>query len=274
MTTLKLTVNGKTHDLDVPESRTLAEVLRYDLDLTGTKIACEEAECGACTVLVNGTPVDSCIYPGFKAQDRQITTIEGLADGESLHPLQSAFIEHGVVFFRDQHLTPEEHIAFAERWGEINVNRFFQPVASHPLIAEVRKEPDQTLNIGGGWHTDHSYDQIPALGSVLYAREVPPVGGDTLFASMALAYQSLDELSTDLYTLGPDLTTRLFNNFPEFAPTFPRQLLWFFGGDCLHYMPDEELAQFQQLEDMRLAAASRGETFKFEESRARLLNLH
>ncbi len=83
--------------------------------------------------------------------------------------------------------------AFAERWGEINVNRFFNAVDNYPAIAEVRKEPDQQFNIGGGWHTDHSYDQIPALGSMLYAREVPPVGGDTLFASTCAAYDSLSE---------------------------------------------------------------------------------
>jgi xanthine dehydrogenase molybdenum-binding subunit len=97
MTTLKLTVNGKNHDLDVPESRTLAQVLRYDLGLTGTKIGCEEAECGSCTVLVDGVPVDSCIYPAFKAQGTTITTIEGLAQNGELHPLQKAFIEHGAV---------------------------------------------------------------------------------------------------------------------------------------------------------------------------------
>ncbi len=98
MTALKLTVNGQTHHLDVPESRTLAHVLRYDLGLTGTKIGCEEAECGICTVLVNGTPVNSCIYPAFKAQNATITTIEGLApEQDQLHPLQSAFIEHGAV---------------------------------------------------------------------------------------------------------------------------------------------------------------------------------
>ncbi|RPJ00301.1 MAG: aldehyde oxidoreductase, partial [Chloroflexi bacterium] len=98
MATLKLTVNGQTHHLDVPESRTLAHVLRYDLGLTGTKIGCEEAECGICTVLVNGTPINSCIYPAFKAQDATITTIEGLAaEANRLHPLQSAFIEHGAV---------------------------------------------------------------------------------------------------------------------------------------------------------------------------------
>ncbi len=97
MSKLHITVNGTTHDLDVPESRMLAHVLRYDLGLTGTKIGCEEAECGLCTVLVNGTPVNSCIYPAFKAQGAQIVTVEGLARGEELHPLQRAFVEHGAV---------------------------------------------------------------------------------------------------------------------------------------------------------------------------------
>jgi len=82
--------------MDVPESRTLAQFLRQDLGLTGTKIGCEEAECGICTVLVDGLPVDSCIYPAFKAQGSQVTTIEGLANGD-LHPLQKNFIDHGAV---------------------------------------------------------------------------------------------------------------------------------------------------------------------------------
>jgi taurine dioxygenase len=98
-----------------------------------------------------------------------------------------------VLFFRDQQLTPEQQIALAEQLGEINVNRFFTPVAGHPKIAEVRKEPDQTSNIGGGWHTDHSYDQIPALGSILYARELPQQGGDTLFASTYASYDALSD---------------------------------------------------------------------------------
>ncbi len=97
MSQLNLNVNGIDHALDVPQSRTLAEVLRYDLKLTGTKIGCEEAECGICTVHVDGVPVNSCIYPAFKAQGRHVKTIEGLADGDHLHPLQSAFIEHGAV---------------------------------------------------------------------------------------------------------------------------------------------------------------------------------
>lgn len=105
--------------------------------------------------------------------------------------VQQAFVEHGVIFFRDQALTPEQHLAFARRWGPIDINRFFKPVDGYPEIAEVRKEPEQKSNIGNIWHTDHSYDQIPAMGSILVAREVPSEGGDTLFASMYRAFETL-----------------------------------------------------------------------------------
>ncbi|MEL6271001.1 MAG: 2Fe-2S iron-sulfur cluster-binding protein, partial [Chloroflexota bacterium] len=97
MTELKITVNGKAHTLDVEESRTLAQFLRLDLGLTGTKIGCEEAECGICTVWVDGTPVDSCVYPVWKAQGRDVTTIEGLETDGCLHPMQDNFIKHGAV---------------------------------------------------------------------------------------------------------------------------------------------------------------------------------
>ncbi len=106
--------------------------------------------------------------------------------------IRAAFAAHGVVFFRDQSLSEEDHIAFARRWGEININRFFAAHPDHPEIAMVAKEPDQTDNIGGGWHTDHSYDREPALGSILVARELPETGGDTWFASMYAAYDTLD----------------------------------------------------------------------------------
>jgi len=105
--------------------------------------------------------------------------------------IRQAFADYGVIFFRDQRLTPEQHLAFARRWAPVDVNAFFAAVPGHPEIAEVRKEPDQKTNIGGGWHTDHSYDAEPAMGSLLLAREVPPKGGDTLFANMALAYDAL-----------------------------------------------------------------------------------
>jgi taurine dioxygenase len=107
--------------------------------------------------------------------------------------LEDAFGRYSVIFFRDQNLTPQQHIAMAERWGAINVNRFFNPLDGYPQIAQVIKEANQKENIGGTWHTDHSYDLIPAMGSMLYAREVPTVGGDTLFSSMYLAYEALSE---------------------------------------------------------------------------------
>ncbi|NQV44028.1 MAG: TauD/TfdA family dioxygenase [Rhodospirillales bacterium] len=107
--------------------------------------------------------------------------------------IDDAFRRYSVIFFRDQELMPEQHIAFAERWGKININRFFKAHDDYPMIAEVTKEADQKENIGGAWHTDHSYDQIPAMGSILYALEVPEIGGDTLFSSMYLAYESLSD---------------------------------------------------------------------------------
>jgi taurine dioxygenase len=114
-------------------------------------------------------------------------------EAEEVDAIRHALFDRGVVFFRGQDITPEQHVAFAERFAPINVNRFFRAVPDHPRIAEVRKEPDQTRNIGGGWHTDHSYDQVPALGSVLLARELPDTGGDTLFASMYAAWDALSD---------------------------------------------------------------------------------
>ena len=116
----------------------------------------------------------------------------GISD-EQFAEIRQAFIDYSVIFLRDQQITPDQHIEFARRWGKINVNRFFQAVDSHPIIAEVRKEAEQKANIGAEWHTDHSYDEIPAMGSILYAREVPTVGGDTLFASMYAAYDALSD---------------------------------------------------------------------------------
>lgn len=107
--------------------------------------------------------------------------------------LKHSFFEHGVLFFRDQELTPERHIAFARRWGAIDVNKFFTANSDYPEIAEIRKEKEQKTNIGGGWHTDHSYEAEPAMGSILLAREVPEEGGDTLFSNMYLAYEALSE---------------------------------------------------------------------------------
>ena len=116
--------------------------------------------------------------------------LNNLSDAE-VEAVADAHAEHGVVFFREQTLGPDEQLAAAGRFGAINVNRFFTPVPEQPKVALVLKEPQHETNIGGAWHTDHSYDQAPALGSMLYAKEVPESGGDTMFANMYRACEAL-----------------------------------------------------------------------------------
>lgn len=89
--TIRLTVNGDTHELGVPSHYTLLEMLRYVLGLTGPKQGCDKGDCGACTVLLDGVPTLSCILPVQEAIGKEVTTIEGLADGDAPHPLQEAF---------------------------------------------------------------------------------------------------------------------------------------------------------------------------------------
>jgi aerobic carbon-monoxide dehydrogenase small subunit len=92
---VRFKVNGQEREAAVPARRMLVDMLRYDLGLTGTKEACSVGVCGACTVLLNGRHVASCIMLAVQADGTEITTIEGVADGERLHPLQRAFIDHG-----------------------------------------------------------------------------------------------------------------------------------------------------------------------------------
>lgn len=117
----------------------------------------------------------------------------GQLDSGQAEQLTTALGDYGVLFFRDQDISTEQHLSVAEHFGGVNVNRFFAHVPDEPRIAEVRKEPEQKANIGGGWHTDHSYDQVPAMGSILLARETPPLGGDTVFANMYAAYETLSD---------------------------------------------------------------------------------
>lgn len=94
---LAMTVNGRSVAVEINADELLVDVLRDRLGLIGTKVGCNEGECGACTVLMDGDPVLSCLIPALRAQGRQITTIEGLSDRDTLHPLQQAFVEHGAV---------------------------------------------------------------------------------------------------------------------------------------------------------------------------------
>ncbi len=94
---IKMRVNGQDYEVYVPVHKTLLEVLREDLNLTGTKHGCELGECGTCTVLVDGEPLLSCLALPVELQGREITTVEGLAEGASPHPLQTAFAELGAA---------------------------------------------------------------------------------------------------------------------------------------------------------------------------------
>ncbi|MGZ4481816.1 MAG: (2Fe-2S)-binding protein [Gaiellales bacterium] len=92
-----LHVNGVAYPVEIEPHRSLLSVIRGEVGLTGAKEGCDDSECGACMVLVDGHPVNSCSYLALQADGREITTVEGLAAGDELHPLQRAFLEHGGV---------------------------------------------------------------------------------------------------------------------------------------------------------------------------------
>jgi taurine dioxygenase len=116
--------------------------------------------------------------------------------------IRRALNDRGVITFRDQDIGPEHQLAFARRFGTVLPVEFLETVPGFPEVGIVAKEPGETRNVGGQWHADHSFDPVPPLGSVLYARELPEYGGDTLFANMATAYDSLsDGMKATLETL-------------------------------------------------------------------------
>jgi aerobic-type carbon monoxide dehydrogenase small subunit (CoxS/CutS family) len=94
---LTLSVNGVSYPLEVAPSTTLLDAVRDDVGLTGAKEGCDDSECGACMMLLDGKPVNSCSYLALQADGREVTTVEGLSDGASLSPLQRAFLAHGGV---------------------------------------------------------------------------------------------------------------------------------------------------------------------------------
>lgn len=101
---MHLRVNDESHEVAVDAERTLLSVLRHELGLTGTKYGCGEGNCGACTVLIDGEATRSCITPVASAGGREVTTVEGLANGDRLHPVQEAFVEH--TAFQCAYCTP------------------------------------------------------------------------------------------------------------------------------------------------------------------------
>ncbi|MBL8771427.1 MAG: TauD/TfdA family dioxygenase [Phenylobacterium sp.] len=110
---------------------------------------------------------------------------------ETIAAIRRALVEHQVIFFRDQDLTPEQQVAFGRRFGPLNIHPYVAGMAEHPEVMEIIKEPSDKTNFGGGWHSDMSFLETPAIGSILYAVELPDWGGDTLFASQAAAFEAL-----------------------------------------------------------------------------------
>jgi len=110
---------------------------------------------------------------------------------EELYFIRKTWLEHLVVFFRDQALSPAEFMAFARRIGKPIEYPFVKGIAGFPEIIEVKKLEHEKINFGGVWHSDTAYLEVPPMASMLLAREVPPMGGDTLFANMYLAYEAL-----------------------------------------------------------------------------------
>ena len=114
-------------------------------------------------------------------------------EDEIFAEIHHAFLENLVIFFRDQTITPDQQVAFSARFAPIGYYPFLKGLPDHPAVIEVRKEPEDKLNFGGVWHTDTAYLAKPPMGSVLYAKEIPENGGDTMFANLYLAYETLSD---------------------------------------------------------------------------------
>lgn len=153
---MKFNVNGVNYEEEIDHRRTLLELLRENLGLLGTHKGCDEGQCGACTVLVDGKAVNSCLVLAASVQGKQITTIEGLAEGEKLHPIQEAFVEAGAIqcgfcspgmimvtkAFLDKHPTPTEEDAKRAISGNLcRCTGYFQIIEAVMKASEkMRKE--------------------------------------------------------------------------------------------------------------------------------------
>jgi taurine dioxygenase len=126
------------------------------------------------------------------AEVRGVDLSKDVSD-EVLAEIRAALLDNLVIAIRDQELTPEQQLAFARRWGEIHLHPFMQGMEDHPEILAIIKRPADKKNFGGSWHTDQMFAPSPAMGTMLYAKQVPSAGGDTMFTNQYLAYESLSD---------------------------------------------------------------------------------
>jgi carbon-monoxide dehydrogenase small subunit len=150
---ITLKVNGTDYRLNIEPRRTLLEVLRENLGLTGTKKSCNEGNCGACTVLMDRRPVASCLVLAIDAQEKEILTIEGLSEGEKLHPIQEAFLKHGAI--QCGFCTP----------GMVMSAKAFLDENPEPTMTEIRKAISGNLCRCTGYQ--HIVDSILAASKMM-----------------------------------------------------------------------------------------------------------
>jgi taurine dioxygenase len=152
--------------------------------------------------------------------------IEGIDIGKPLHAttyhaIRQALLDHLVLFFRDQTMTPDQQIAFARNFGELETHQYTAGMPDHPDVIEIIKAADETHNWGDNWHTDLTGFPQPSMGSVLYAKEVPEFGGDTQFSNMYIAYETLSagmkKLLTGLICIH-ETDARGYENFKSMQP--------------------------------------------------------
>lgn len=123
---------------------------------------------------------------------------------ETFGEIHDALLDHGAIFFRDQTITPQEQLDFAKRWGEIHLHPHMACLDGYPGVIEIEKKETDTVAFGGNWHTDQMFTGTPARVTMLYAKEIPPAGGDTMFANL---YQAYDALSDGMKEMIADLRT-------------------------------------------------------------------
>ncbi len=138
---------------------------------------------------------DFAVHPYATAIGAEVTGVDlsRALDDSTWTALRDAYLEHLVLFFHDQKLTPAQQVEFSRRFGRLEEYPFVHGIDGYPELIEIVKEPDEVINFGHLWHTDMTFREQPPAGAVLYALEVPPVGGDTLFANMYLAWEMLSE---------------------------------------------------------------------------------
>ena len=132
------------------------------------------------------------LTPTIGAEITGVNLAEPLSD-ELFSQLHDAWMNHLVLFFRDQHLTPDQHLAFGRRFGSLHIHPAAPYLHDNPELMRVHTDQNSKVQNGAGWHSDVSADEEPPLGSILHLHQVPPHGGDTLFSNMYAAFEALSK---------------------------------------------------------------------------------